>query len=941
MHAVSAAPGTRLDRRSVGLYDDVLEALVPSEAEKVAAALLAPKLPKTPAVPQSALLPEPTAHVRHVQPRLTHQQEAIDFTLKRGGSALIIHPTGAGKAQPLDATVWTPSGPKRMGEIRVGDEVCTPDGGQAKVSGVFPQGVKDIFRVMFSDGSSAEACGEHLWRVHHVDWSEPRVLSTEQVASRRYFASEARTPGGPRADQDRYKRQRPCLRMRIDVTRPVMFDRREVTVDPYLLGVLLGDGHLRNSSVGVTTADIEILGEVSCRLPPGVNIKPSNPPYGYSLTSGQIGGGRNQLVRALRRYGLLGKRSEVKEIPDDFLFNDIEVRRAVLQGLMDTDGTVSKRSGQAVFYSTSKRLAEQVVWLVQSLGGIARLGSKQGRYRKSDGTIKECLRCYRVAINIVDVASLFRLSRKRRLAVARTKYTPKRFIRAVEFSRRAEAQCIKIDHPDHLYLTDGFVVTHNSRTAADIGEELRRQTRGRTLYVTPASLRTNMAKAVTKWTPRTKVQIVREAKEAIPKGDAAVVSYELFKRNGPLFAQAGYDTVVFDEIQKAKDPATGTYQNLIDHRKHFRNYVGFTASLNSLSPVDMLQPISAITGGRHDLGDPDSFKKRYLLTRGDVVSKDVLDQVEPERRAVFAKQVVGFRNSKDLGQRLRKYIHYVPRDKLDPKLFPKKKVETVEIEMSDDQTKLYKAALKQLPPDAIKILDGTGRKGDIAQIYNSLIQARALSGGVHTMVPGLSLSASARLTPKASKVLDDIDDHLDETRDGQVIVTTNLVNGGIDVLSQGLKDRGVPFGVFMGKGKGQQTEEQRQQALKDYNAGKLKVLLVSPAGHEGLDAPNTTFLANYDAHFNPEHVLQSEARGIRAGGQSKRPQEKRQVIVRRYVSVMPQSQGLFAKIKKLLGMWQRQKTVDQKIYEVAAQRHRLNQSVFDILQGKQPGEHEL
>lgn len=480
-----------------------------------------------------------------------------------------------------------------------------------------------------------------------------------------------------------------------------------------------------------------------------------------------------------------------------------------------------------------------------------------------------------------------------------------------------------------------------SRTAADIGEELRKRTQGRTLYVTPASLRTNMAKAVTTWTPRTRVQIMRQGKEQIPKSDALIVSYELFKKKGRELAAAGYDTAIFDEMQKAKDPATGTYQDLVQHRKHFRNYVGFTASLNSLSPTDMLQPLHAVTGGRHDLGNPDQFRQRYLLTRGEALGPRAIAQVDPQYRDTFAKEVIGFKNPKELGSRLRQYIHYVPRESLDPKLFPRKQVEKIEVEMSDDQTKLYKAALKQLDPRDLKVLDSGGGEGSITKIYNSLIQARSLSGGIHTMVPGMNLSASARLTPKAVKALDDIEDHLDETRDGQVVVTTNLVRGGIDVLAQGLKDRGVKFGIFMGKGKGGQTETDRQQALKDYQEGKIKVLIVSPAGHEGLDAPNTTMLANYDGHFNPERILQSEARGVRAGGLSARPEELRRVIVRRYVSVMPESKGFFAAVKRALGFRERQKTVDQKIYDIAQRRHRLNQGVFDILQDKPVGEHQL
>lgn len=871
-------------------------------------------------------------------PLLPHQADGIDFIVNRsGGSGLISWPTGAGKAQPLDATVWTPSGPKRMGDIRVGDVVCTPDGGAARVTGVFPQGEKDIFRISFSDGSSAEACDEHLWRVSHVDWSEPRILSTKQVAARRYFKASEKTPGGPRSGWSMYERRKPCLRMRIDVTKPVSFERREVGVDPYLLGVLLGDGCIREGTVSLTTSDVEILSEVAWRLPPKVQIKPVHPPYDYALTCGNVGGGRNPLVKALRKYGLTGKRSEHKFIPDDYLYNSVDVRLQVLQGLMDTDGTVTKRSGQAAFYSTSKRLADQVVWIVQSLGGIALLSSKVGKYRKADGTIRECLRCYRVAINVVDVASLFRLSRKRQKAVSRTKYPPKRFIRSIELSRRAKAQCIAIDHPGHLYLTNDFVVTHNTRGAAVIGSELRAKG-GRTLFVTPASLKTNMAKGVAQWTPGTSIQVLKKGDDVIqPKAQAAVISYELFKKRSKDLAKAGFDTAIFDEFHKAKDESSDTYKQIAAARPLFKNYVGLTASLNSLDPTDMLQPINAITGGKHGFGTEAEFRRRFLRTKGETAS--VFLRMRPQWNRTFGQEVVGFKNEDALGEEMRKHIHYVAPEDLDPKLFPKKDVQTVRVEMAPEQTKLYRYALRQLPPGATAALHSSSpNQMQVSQLYNHLIQTRALSGGVHTMLKGMSLSDSARLTPKARKALDDIETHLKEVGDGRVIITTNLVAGGVDVLTQGLKDRGIPSGVFMGKGKGGTPEKQRQQALKDFNDGKLKVLVVSQAGHEGIDAPNTTMVAAYDGHFNPERILQAEARGIRANGLKSRKQADRRVVVRRYVSVVPESRGLIAGIKRVLGLSQRERSIDERIYDIASKRNRLNKGMLDILRGHKPRE---
>src|SRR2546425_7270701 len=87
-----------------------------------------------------------------------------------------------GKAQPLDARIKTLTGWKRMGDLRLGDKLASVDGRRSVVSGLFPQGRRQVYRVTFSDGRSTECCDEHLWRVHSRDWREPRLLTTKRVA---------------------------------------------------------------------------------------------------------------------------------------------------------------------------------------------------------------------------------------------------------------------------------------------------------------------------------------------------------------------------------------------------------------------------------------------------------------------------------------------------------------------------------------------------------------------------------------------------------------------------------------------------------------------------------------------------------------------------------------------------------------------------------------
>src|SRR6185503_6843681 len=86
-----------------------------------------------------------------------------------------------GKAQALDARIKTRTGWKEMGELQVGDALASIDGAPSIVTGVYPQGVRQVYRLTFTDGRSAEACAEHLWRVHARTWEQPRILSTSDL----------------------------------------------------------------------------------------------------------------------------------------------------------------------------------------------------------------------------------------------------------------------------------------------------------------------------------------------------------------------------------------------------------------------------------------------------------------------------------------------------------------------------------------------------------------------------------------------------------------------------------------------------------------------------------------------------------------------------------------------------------------------------------------
>lgn len=166
----------------------------------------------------------------------------------------------------------------------------------------------------------------------------------------------------------------------------------------------------------------------------------------------------------------------------------------------------------------------------------------------------------------------------------------------------------------------------------------------------------------------------------------------------------------------------------------------------------------------------------------------------------------------------------------------------------------------------------------------------------------------------------------------QVVVHSQLINGGVDVLTQGLKDRGLEPSVFVGKGQPGVTESSRQQGVQNYLSGKNRVIVISGAGSEGLNLNNTTMVASLDGHFNPERILQAEARGVRADSLLHRPQERRQILAKRYITAIPEdtAKGFIGNIKKFFGLYKKPVSTDEWIHSIAKKKHELNTQFKDV-----------
>lgn len=469
-------------------------------------------------------------------------------------STLVSHEMGLGKSQDLDSKLVTPNGLVRMGDINVGDEVIGSDGKPKKVLGIYPQGLKNIYEITFSDGVTARSCDEHLWNVNTYirNWRKNPFLTK---TLREIMDDGLQFKNGNN-------------KWYIPIVKPMEFENKELKIDPYVLGCILGDGGITTkNSIGFSSIDNEIINEISVRLPENHTLVHNGKSLkDYYLTAD----GKNNIInRALKSYNLKGCNSYSKFIPEDYKFSSIQQRLEILQGILDTDGH-SRKDGIVELTLASKQLIEDVQFIVESLGGVGRLHEKWIKYNGEDKLY------WRLHIKLPPEFIPFKLKRKIETFVPPTNYLPNRAIISVKYVGEKEAQCILIDSDDHLYSTDHCILTHNTLSSILYVEMNNFE---KVVVVTPNSLKFNYYNEVQKFTKST-AHIVRWKKNKCGIEDAkyVIVNYDFFNpKNKDKFKKkwdelgiGKINAVICDESHRLKNSKSNTYKNF---NRTFKNKI--------------------------------------------------------------------------------------------------------------------------------------------------------------------------------------------------------------------------------------------------------------------------------------------------------------------------------------------------------------------------------
>ncbi len=338
---------------------------------------------------------------------------------------------GPGKRLTNDTKIFTDSGWKLVGDVNYSDRLLAPDGSFTKITGIYPHDEQPIFEVTFDEGQKIKCGPEHLWSISDGKNKGWKVRDTEWLYSRVKRRNE--TNQGTRYQTPRMTAPAP--------------GRQWNGLDPYMAGLLLGDGTLKSKNVILYSIDEETI-EYAKSLGWSVG-KYDRPCHMMWCNSDESEQWKDLLGRHKREH---------KRVPQELLEADPDARLSLLQGLLDSDGTADD-CGKIQFINTSEHLCKAVQYLVRSFGGKATYSwhNRYDGFESKNGLGGK----FRVYINLPNGIIPFRLTRKRERVKTKRKFL-NRGIVDIQPAGRDKATCFAVEHHSHQFVIEDFVVTHNT-----------------------------------------------------------------------------------------------------------------------------------------------------------------------------------------------------------------------------------------------------------------------------------------------------------------------------------------------------------------------------------------------------------------------------------------------------------------------------------------------
>ena len=821
------------------------------------------------------------------------QKVGVKF-LEEAKRGLLALDMGLGKANSINSKLLTPNGWVRMGDIKIEDEVFGSDGIPHKVIGVFPQGVQKCYQVKFTDDSMSECTGEHLWNIQSPCQKLRKTgYKTVQLKD---FKNDLHDKNGN-------------TKWFIPMVKPIQFNKQTLPIDPYILGALIGDGSLHSGSIELSSIDKFMVNEFNRILSKKCKVE-------------TVGYGSNRIYNIDKnKYNIkkeidllkLNVLSYNKFIPDIYKFSSIKQRIALLQGLMDTDGGVdTRKDGIVISYTTtSEKLCDDIQFLIESLGGKARKSSRIPTYtylgKKKKGRI-----AYRLNISLPNNIIPFRLPRKFKAYTPRTKYQPYRGVESVRYIGKKECQCILIDSHDHLYVTDHCILTHNTIISLSATSSLLKQKKiKKPLIICPASLKFNWAIEIAKFSKYSYTLVGGTAKQRKEQyqndSDFTIMNYDLLRFDIDIIKKIGWDLIIADEIQRAKNYTTAISKNI---QKLKPEYVfGLTGTPIENSIMDLFTIMKFIdlnmfgSNGKY-------FKDRYCHVDG-------------------WGRILEYRNDRH-HEIDRKTSYFMMRRKKRDVLkdLPEKTVSFHYVMLDEEERRVYNDYKRRVTDD---LRSESGRSIDV---LSQIVFLREICDSINLVEPQENIVSSK---------LEELKTILPELpEDSKVVIFTEyermaqIIENNIPYLSVhlhgGIKSEcrlekevekkikkenkniiGKELDIMIHEEKQKSTclncayynnkEEcnSRKKIVSKFNHDPdVKVFISTNAGKEGLNLQIANVVINYDLSFNPAVNEQRIARIDRIGQKSENILVINMVcldtIEQKILKTLEEKQGLFNKV---------------------------------------------
>lgn len=334
---------------------------------------------------------------------------------------------GVGKAQPLTSKIKIPNGWKTMKEIGVGDIVCTPDGTQTVVVGKYPQGKKAIYEILMSDGRKTQACLEHLWEVFDVDRNR-YILNTKDLieahkSDKSYYISTI---------QETYEK---------DVDLPI---------DPYVFGCLISKAIMFDDGIYFHNLDPRILSNIEKKYSEYYMFDPKSI---YLKMKPKID---DDFVF---QYFIQEDLSFIKKIPKIYLDGSYNQRMELLKGIFDCISEYDETFTRIILDESEEIFAKNIQTLIWSLGGICKREISLNSIKDIETVVINSDKDIILKSKFRDTNSFFTLNEKKEYRTYEFLFNK---IKSIKKVKEEEACCIKILDENELYITDDYIITHNT-----------------------------------------------------------------------------------------------------------------------------------------------------------------------------------------------------------------------------------------------------------------------------------------------------------------------------------------------------------------------------------------------------------------------------------------------------------------------------------------------